>query len=103
MTKKTKLLKTHRDIIEAYGERTIRASVDRTRESELLQSIIDGANAAIRAKYPESDMAVIRKYKLERIDYCLRFQFPSGRVDGFNFHMRSNDLADMPRPGGCAP
>lgn len=101
MTKKTKIMKAHRDIIETYGEKTIRASIDRAGETDLLETLIDGANAAIRVKYPEADMVVLRKYKLERIDYCLRFQFPSGRVDGFSFHMRGNDIADMPSCRGC--
>jgi hypothetical protein len=98
--KKIKLTVARRDIIEEYGLRHIRAGIDRSREAELLQMMIEEANKAIRAKYPEEDMAVIRKHKLERIDRCLRFQFPSGRVDGFSFASDA-PIADMPIRGGC--
>jgi len=85
MTKKTQLNKARRAIIEEYGFKHIESSIDRTRENELLQQLIGYANEAIRAKYPEADMAVLRKYEVVRTDHCLRFQFPSGRVDGRSF------------------
>ena len=101
MTTTTKLTKVRRDVLTAYGEQTIRASIDRTREANLLRALIDGASAAIRAKYQETDMAILRKYDLDSNDRCLRFQFPSGRVDGFNFSGRSDGLADVPYHRGC--
>ena len=85
MTKRTQLNKARRAIIEEYGFKHIESSIDRTRENELLQQLIGYANEAIRAKYPEADMAVLRKYEVVRTDHCLRFQFPSGRVDGRSF------------------
>jgi hypothetical protein len=100
MTKKTQLNKARRQIIEEYGLKHIESSIDRTRENSLLQQLIESANAAIRAKYPEADMAVLRKYEAVRIDRCLRFQFPSGRVDGMSFPSDAS-LADMPRHTGC--
>ena len=96
MTKKTQLNKARRAIIEEYGFKHIESSIDRTRENDLLQQLVRYANEAIRAKYPEADMAVLRKYEVVRTDHCLRFQFPSGRVDGRSFPPDA-PLADMPQ------
>ena len=100
MTKKTQLNKARRDIIEEYGIKHIESSIDRTRENSLLRQLIEFANEAIRAKYPEADMTVLRKYDVVRTDRCLRFQFPSGRVDGRSFP-HDAALADMPSYSGC--
>jgi hypothetical protein len=100
MTKKIKLNKTHREVIQDYGVKHIAATIDRSKEEKQLAILLDGANVAIRAKYPESDMVILRKYKLERIDRCLKFQFPSGRVDGFSFNS-SDAVVDMPYKAGC--
>ncbi len=99
-TKKIKLNKAHREVIQDFGLKHIAATIDRTKEHKLLQTMIDGANAAIRAKYPEADMVVLRKYKLERTDRCLKFQFPSGRVDGFRFSDEAG-VVDLPYLRGC--
>jgi hypothetical protein len=100
MTKKTPLNKVRRALIEQYGVKHIDASMDRTQENALLQRLIECANEAIRAKYPEVDMAVLRQYGVVRTDRCLRFQFPSGRVDGRTFRPDAA-LADMPEHRGC--
>jgi len=100
MTKKTQLNKARRTIIEEYGLKHIDLSIDRTQENQLLQQLIGYANEAIRKKYPEDDMAVLRRYGVVRTDHCLRFQFPSGRVDGRSFPSDA-PLADMPQHGGC--
>ena len=100
MTKKIKLNKSHRDVIQEYGLKHIASTIDRSKEEKQLAILLEGANAAVRVKYPEADMVVLRKYKLERTDRCLRFQFPSGRVDGFNF-MADAKVVDMPYKGGC--
>jgi hypothetical protein len=100
MSKSTQLNKARRAIIEEYGFKHIEATIDRTQENELLQQLVSLANEAIRAKYPEADMAVLRKYEVVRTDRCLRFQFPSGRVDGRSF---PSDVAfaDIPQHSGC--
>lgn len=100
---KTQLNKARREILLSHIEDTVLPRIiDRTRENELYDALIDGANKAIRAKYPEADMAVLRKYKCVRVDRCLRFQFPTGRVDGFNFPYKDESrIADVPSSGGC--
>lgn len=100
MTKKIKLNKSHRAVIEEWGAKHIASTIDRAKEAKLLVVILDGTNAAVRAKYPEKDMAVLRKYNVTRTDYCLRLQFPSGRVDGFNFS-KEDAVADLPCKAGC--
>ena len=100
MTKKIPLSNTRRDLIREFGGNHIKAGIDRSKEQKQLAIMIKEANTAIRKKYPESDMAVLRKYKLERIDRCLKFQLPSGRVDGYNF-LSDAEIADMPYRAGC--
>jgi hypothetical protein len=99
---KIRLNNTYRDIIRQYGEEKIASLIDRKKEQDLYQKLLNGANKAIRAKYPEQDMVVLRKYDQNRFDRCLRFQFPSGRVDGFAFAAEDPEtIADTPSDRGC--
>ena len=100
MTKKIKMNKTQRALIDEYGVKHIQSAIDRSNEAKLYQAILDGANQAIRAKYPEDEMVILRKYELTREDRCPRFLFPSERVDGFHFQYES-PIADMPSQRGC--
>jgi hypothetical protein len=100
MAKKIRLSKVHREVIQDFGLKHIVSTIDRTKELKHLAVMLEGANAAIRTKYPEADMVVLRKYKLERTDRCLRFQFPSGRVDGLSFKSEA-EVVDMPYCRGC--
>ncbi|WP_020469647.1 hypothetical protein [Zavarzinella formosa] len=100
---KTQLNKTRRELILEHIEKAvIPNAIDRTHEKALYDAILSGANVAIRLKYPEADMAILRKYRCTRFDRCLKFQFPTGRVDGFSFPYADEErLADMPNGGGC--
>lgn len=100
MTKKIKLTSARREVIREFGLKHIAESTDRTKEKKHLGVMVEGANVAIRAKYPEDDMIVLRKYKLERVDLCLKFQLPSGRVDGFTFPADAG-IADIPHCRNC--
>lgn len=100
MTKKTRLTKERRQIIEEFGYKHIADSIDRTKQQKHLATMLEGANSSIRAKYPEADMVVLRKYKLAQTDRCLKFQFPSGRVDGFTFPSDA-EVADIPYCRSC--
>ncbi len=100
MTKKIRLNKIQRNLIEEYGLKHIQSSIDRTNETKLYEMLLEGANKAIREKYPEEEMAILRKYKLTRQDMCLKFLFPSGRVDGYWF-TSGCPMADIPNPAGC--
>jgi hypothetical protein len=76
---------------------------------EPLKKAINEANKAIRVKYPETDMEVLRKYKCTRLDKCLKFlEKETQRFFGIDFfHYHDNDaakaagLADLPNAGGC--
>ena len=99
---KIRLNKTHREILMAYGQEKISGLIDRSRERVLYDTLLEAANRAIRAKYPEEHLMICRLYELTRTDYCLRFQFPSGRVDGC--HFRPEDaprICDVPSGRGC--
>ena len=45
-------------------------------------------------------MAVLREYGVVRTDHCLRFQFPSGRVDGKSFPT-DGPSPTLPQHHGC--
>jgi hypothetical protein len=99
---KIRLNNTHRDILMTYGREKIAGLIDRSREKVLYNTLLEAANKAIRDKYPEEHMVVCRLYELTRTDYCLRFQFPSGRVDGYNFAPEDETkICDIPSCRGC--
>src|SRR5579864_1885410 len=99
---KIRLNKTSREILMAYGQEKIAGLIDRSREKVLYNTLLEGANRAIRAKYPEEHLVICRLYELTRTDYCLRFQFPSGRVDGVNFApVDASRICDVPSGRGC--
>lgn len=64
-------------------------------------------NSIIRAKYPEKEMAVLRKYKLTRSDTCLRFmnkdtqQFFAGDYSGLG-EKKYKQIGDLPYNRGCS-
>jgi hypothetical protein len=101
MAKKIALSNTRRDVIREYGLKHIKTSIDRSKEQKQLAIMLKEANAAIRSKYPEAEMAVLRKYDLARVDRCLKFQMPSGRVDGFTFNADC-EVADIPYNRHCS-
>lgn len=99
---KIRLNQTHRDILTKYGQEKISSLIDREKEHSLYAALLEATNKAIRKKYPEEHMAILRLYKLVRIDRCVKFQFPSGRVDGFAFFYEDESkLADLPSRHGC--
>ena len=68
-------------------------------------------NKALRVKFPESDMVILRKYSLTHIDGCLKFvNSETGQVFGvqfdYDYDKASNriweaDIADIPHRQGC--
>jgi hypothetical protein len=100
---KIRLNKTHRDIISNYGQEVIDKLIDRKSLDAAYESILSGVNTAIRKKFPEAEMIVLRKHNLSTVDRCLKMQFPTtGRVDGFNFeHKDEKRISDLPYRRGC--
>jgi hypothetical protein len=99
---KIRLNKTHRATITEYGQGVINKAVDCKALDAAYEALLAGANAAIRQRFPEKDMVTLRKYNLASIDRCLKFQFPSGRVDGFRFEYADEKrIADLPYRRGC--
>ena len=98
---KTRLNNTHRQQLRTYGYEKIASLIDRGQEKAYYAQLLDAANTAIRQRYPEEDMAVLRRYDTTHIDRCVKFQFPSGRVDGFYFPSEEAGLADMPYRRHC--
>jgi len=65
---------------------------------------VKAMNAAIRKKYPEADMVVLRKYDVTRKDRCLRFvDAETNQFFGFDwgYQHEPEDLADVPAGRGC--
>lgn len=100
---KTRLSNDKRDgllawMMEQYDERHA-SDLEKPRARAL-----KAMNTAIRKKYPEADMAVLRKYELTRRDRCLRFlDSDTNQLFGFDWGFGDNydDLADVPSNGGC--
>lgn len=74
------------------------------------EKAVTAINKAIRSKYPEADMIVLRKYSLTRRDGCLKYMNTENQqVSGVEFFGRydSEDeesyavLADLPSSSGC--
>lgn len=100
MAKKIPLSNTRRDVIREYSSKHIKSTIDRSKQEKQLAILVKEGNSALRAKFPESDMVVLRKYDMARKDYCLKFQMPSGRVDGFTYPADS-EIVDIPHRRGC--
>lgn len=98
---KTRLNNVHRDQLSAYGGEKIASLIDRSEEKAFYAQLLDATNQAIRKRYPEEDMVVLRRYDAVHTDRCVRFQFPSGRVDGFYFPFDETALADIPNRRSC--
>jgi len=98
---KTRLNNIHRDLLRTYGHDRIGGLIDRSEEKAFYTQLLDGANQAIRKRFPEEDMVILRRYGVAHIDRCVRFQFPSGRVDGFYFPSDETALADIPYRSSC--
>ena len=98
---KIRLNNAHRSLLSTYGQERIAGLIDRTEEKAFYAQLLDATNQAIRKRYPEEDMVVLRRYDAAQVDRCIRFQFPSGRVDGFYFSHEETGLADAPYCRSC--
>ena len=62
-------------------------------------------NTAIRKKYPENEMEILRKHNVARQDSCLRFvDSDTNEFFGFDWGYRRDipeELADVPYNAGC--
>lgn len=100
---KTRILQSTRDHLLIWMTEQMAAKLQLQLEKPELKAI-EAANKAIRAKYPEKDMEVLRKYKCTRRDNCLRFVSEEGQVFGVDFgyeEQKRDRLADMPDGAGC--
>ena len=92
----------HRFMVEEFRKRLDRREIDKTRDA-----LVERANAILRAKYPEEDMPVLRKYEMTRVDSCLKFTLlDTGRVfevsfNPYNMHLGEAALVDIPCLRGC--
>jgi len=104
---KTRLTKTMRDTVHRFMAAEFRRRLDSTDIDKTLKVLVERTNAILRAKYPEDDMPVLRKYEMVHVDSCLRFSVPdTGRVLGVDFSHPDTlptkaNLADIPCRAGC--
>jgi hypothetical protein len=78
--------------------------IDDTELNATLDDILSRTNAILRAKYPEDDMVVLRKYKVTRLDHCIRFTvLDTQRIFSVCLTLRQAEgrLADIPFLSGC--
>jgi hypothetical protein len=102
---KTRLNKGHKDTLLAYMEKQFESRIDDTELNATFDGLLEAANAILRAKYPEADMPTLRKYKLTRVDTCIRFsRTETGRLFYLRFEGQPDiqtRLADIACFGGC--
>lgn len=104
---KKRLTKYMRDTLHRFMAAEFRKRLDKSDIDETLSALVERTNAILRAKYPEVDMPVLRKYEMVRVDYCLRFTSPeNGRVFGIRFSqsevlLTEVKLVDIPCRSGC--
>lgn len=92
---KTKMNNSHREVLKNFCNDKIIAGIDQKTKNRLYKRLVNLTNTAIRKKYPESDMEILRKYGLALVDRCIKYQFPSGRVDGFTFKYQNEKSEDF--------
>src|ERR1035437_5137032 len=104
-TPKTRINKEMKNQLLGHMVSEFDARMDDTELSKTFIALVSQVNAILRAKYPEEDMPVLRKYKVVRVDTCLRFTIlgkervfvvrlqPPGQVRGA--------VADIPCISGC--
>jgi hypothetical protein len=103
-TPKTRLNRSYKDTLLQYMVKEFEARIDDTALNATRDALLTRVNEALRAKYPEADMAVLRKYKVADVDRCIRFTvLETGRVFSVRFTLQQADgrLADVPKFGGC--
>jgi hypothetical protein len=92
----------HRFMVDEFRKRLDRREIDKTRDA-----LVERVNIILRARYPEADMPVLRKYEMTRVDSCLRFTvLDTQRVvevafNPYNLHLGETALADIPCLRGC--
>jgi hypothetical protein len=99
---KTRLTNYKRESILSYMKTRYAERIDMGAENDARARMVALINAALRSKYPEDEMVILRKYRCTSKDRCLRFQQTSnGRVFGIDFYDDNSDLADIARHHGC--
>lgn len=102
---KTRINKEMKNQLLGHMVSEFDARIDDTELSETFTALVARVNAILRAKYPEADMPVLRKYKLVRVDTCLRFTIlGSDRVFGVRLQPPGKvrgEVADIPCMMGC--
>lgn len=84
---------------------------NKTRLDKVRDKAVAVVNKALRVRYPESDILVLRKYNLTTVDGCIKFvNSDTGQVSGVEFgyfydaeHKRvwEAQIADIPARMGC--
>jgi hypothetical protein len=104
---KTQLTKTMRDTFHRFMVDEFRKRLDRTDIDKTLTGLVEKTNTILRAKYPEGDMPVLRKYEMTRVDSCLKFTIlDTQRVfdvsfNPYNLCLGDAPLVDIPCLRGC--
>ncbi len=94
---KTRMNSAHREVLRDFAHKKVEESINRKSEITAYAKILAETNTLLRKKYPEKDMEVLRKYKLECQYTSFRYSLPSGRVDGFTFEKELGWPCDTPK------
>ncbi|MGE4043410.1 MAG: hypothetical protein AB7F35_01060 [Acetobacteraceae bacterium] len=102
----TRLSNEKREKILSYMMDEYERKRDKGEEATTLAVLVQKLNILLRSRFPEKDMVVLRKYKMSRVDTCLKFAvLDTGRVFEVRFPPRfdfgNTPLADIPGYMGC--
>src|SRR4051794_6093136 len=82
---KIRLKSDDRNSLRELADKLINERLDKKKLRSLFDQAVTATNKVLRKRFPEEDMMVLRRYSLARQDFCLRFQYENGIVDGFDF------------------
>ena len=71
-------------------------------DTKLREQFIEAVNGELRAKYPEKDMEVLRKYNLTTKTVWQRFT-NDGRITAFYEFIEETEMVDIPKGIGVIP
>jgi hypothetical protein len=102
---KTRINKDQKHQLLNHMEAEFNARIDDTQLAATFTDLVGRVNKILRAKYPEVDMPVLRKYHFVTVDRCLKFTIlGSERVIGVRLYppgQVKGEIADIPCRSGC--
>ena len=102
MASNKQLNKTDREVLIGFAASSIQCPQEEAARDESYQRAKPYVLAAVRQKYPPSDMKVMERYGAARVDTCIRFGGSYDNESVFRFREDDRDAPLVPRHTGCS-